>query len=522
MPRFWSLVLPIALLLIAIFLVFFQTAKADFVGWDDPLMVWQNPGLNPPSWSKTGEFWRRPASKLYTPLAYTIWSAVAAAEHRPEGQILNPAPFHVLNLLLHMAASVLAFLLLRQLVEQTWAAWAGAMLFAIHPLQVEPVAWVAGMNNLLYGALGLAALWQYVLYAKNRGHARRHLVLAALFYSASLLAKPTAVVVPLIAAALDLWVLRRPLKGVVKPIGVAMVMAIPIAIVARFAQPPDPLIVAPPIWARGWVAIDAIGFYVGKLLVPINLALDYERTPRWLMAHPGAAWPGVVAVIAAIIAWVAIPRARAGVAIVPLGLLPVLGLTPFEFQDLSTVGDRYMYLPMLGAALLVAMAMSRAKRLWAWVGAGAVFVLLGMTSFHQAAIWHDTDSLAAHQLAFDPDSATGHKILGLRLFYSHPQEAEAHFRAAIDRVNRDGTPGNGIIWIEYGNLLWQEGRSDEAAEVYQEAIPRMPPENRAMAYDNLGLAYEKLGDPAQARQQFQMALSFDPNDPDAIKHLKGK
>jgi protein O-mannosyl-transferase len=499
-------------------IVFARACTSQFVAWDDPDMVWQNDGLFPPTIAKVGVFWREPCIGLYTPVPYTAWSAIAAMErHNPPDMQHGALPFHLLNLLLHTAGGILVFLILRELTRHFWAAWIGAVVFLVHPLQVEPVTWVSGMNNVMCGVFSLGALWRYVLYAKTGS--KQHLINATVFYAAALLSKPIGVVVPVMAGMIDLWMLRRPMKTVVKPIALWAALAVPIAIVARSVQPSYQLF-RPPVWDRLIVAVDAVGFYLVKLLLPIHLTIDYERTPQWLMNHLAMAIPGYVVLLGAIIlVWNKV-WARVALVIMVVGLLPVLGLTIFDFQAYSTVADRYMYLPMLGVALGVAVVMDRAKGRAAWIVAGVVLSLLAARSFDQTGIWHDTESLAAQQLAYNPDSSTGHKILAHSLSQElHDQQAETEYRAAIAAILREGRIGDGAVWYNYGNLLMRQHRYAEAIENYRLALPRMSPPDQAFTYNNMGIAFYRAGDSASARQQFLAALRIAPNYGEAKNNL---
>jgi protein O-mannosyl-transferase len=510
--------LPIFLLVLSIWAVFFRLASANFLMWDDRDMLWNNPRLVPPSLAKTAGFWTTPCLKLYTPMSYTMWAAGVALENRPPGATLTPGPFHVLSILLHTAAAVFLFLLLRELTGTVWPAWAGAMLFAIHPLQVEPVAWIAPMNGLLCGAFGLAALWQYVVYAKSTSGGARHLTFAALLYAAALLSKPTAVVLPLIAAVLQFFTTRRSAI----PILIGLAMAIPIMVVTRIVQPLPSL---PHVSAGGriLVAIDAIGFYFTKLVWPVGLTADYERTPTWVLAHLSAIWPGVAVVAGGLLLALAGKRTRwiwAPLIIVPAALLPVLGLTPFDFQYYSTVADRYMYLPMIGIALIFTLALQKCGRFPGAAIAAAVLIVLCVLSFQQTEVWQDTGTLTAQQLRFDPKSSTGHKHRAEWLAGKNMTEAaEDEFRAAIAALESEGRTGEGGVWYGYGNLLLKLKRYPEAIAIYQQGLPRMSDDQKPLGHNNLGIALFQMGDRDAARQEFITALSLDPNLNQAKQNL---
>jgi tetratricopeptide (TPR) repeat protein len=251
------------------------------------------------------------------------------------------------------------------------------------------------------------------------------------------------------------------------------------------------------------------------------MAIDYQRTPRWLLDNFWFAWPGFLTVFLAVIAFLAAPRRwHAPLAIIPLGLLPVLGLTPFDFQNYSTVADRYMYLPMLGVSLAAAYAMDRAgPRLIPWTLAGLVLVLLAARSFDQTKVWHNTESLANQQFTLDPASATGHKILGSWLsLQGRDQEAETHLKLAID-VLTDDPAADGVPWYNYGNLLIAEHRYPEAIAQFELAIPRLNGAGLAQAYINLGVALIRTGEVDRAKEAFGNALKIQPENRAARENL---
>jgi protein O-mannosyl-transferase len=510
--------LMIASLFAAVAFVFWPALSADFVQWDDPNMISANPALNPPGWAATAGFWTRPLNKLYMPLTATVWAGVAAIENVPPGQALSPMPYHLLNLLVHAGAAALAFMLLKELVGSPWPAWAGAMIFALHPLQVESVAWASETKDLLFAGFGLAALWLYILHSKGDRRGGWQFPLATVLFGLALLSKSTAVVIPLLAAASDRWMLKKPLKGSL-PLLAWAILAIPILVVAHNAQPA--IRPAPILW-RLPVAIDAIGFYAVKLFAPIHLAIDYERSPHWLMEHSRAAWRGVAVVVPAIVlcmyrrtAWL-----RAPLALVIFALLPVLGFMTFDFQDYSTVADHYTYLPMFGIALAVALLMRRALKTVYWICLCILLGCLAARSFSQTRVWRDTPALAANQFKIDPDSSTAHKILAEWLVQNgRDAEAEPQFAAAIIALQGEGKRDNGSVWFDYGNLLLRQRRSHDAINAYWQALSAQPRQDQPKTLNNMALAYYQAGDLEQARRSLRSALDMDPNYIEAKKNL---
>jgi hypothetical protein len=509
-------VMPLVCLVAATWLTFAPVITADFVQWDDPNMIWQNPALNPPSWPGLQSAWIHPVNKLYMPVTATAWELVATVQGKPAGQVLSAWPYHLLNLIIHTAAVLLAFVFLKELTCTIWPACIGAMIFALHPLQVESVAWASETKDLLCGAFSMAALLSYSRYARVSKAAGPLFALATVFYALALLSKSAAVSVPLVAFAMDRWSLKRPAKKSLALI-LWIAMAVPILIIARQSQPSHLLI--PMAW-RAPVAIDAIGFYVTKIFLPLRLAIDYERSPHWLIAHPASLWRGPLVLLVAVglIVWRRTSWVCAPLAISLAALLPVLGLFSFDFQDYSTVADHYMYLPMIGIALAATLFIQRQPKLLILVV--IVLVLFAARSFVQATTWHDTESLAANQFKIDPDSSTAHKILAAWLSaHGRDVEADKEFRAAAIALDGEGKTGVGIVWFDYGNLLLREGRIPEAIEQYQQALKRQPPEEQTRTLNNLGMAYYHAGDLNAARQSFSDALRIDPNYAEARQNL---
>ena len=189
---------------------------------------------------------------------------------------------------------------------------------------------------------------------------------------------PSAVVVPLIAGVIDWLVNGRPARRVVVGVGPWLALAIPIIVVGRLVQPAH-WIDAPAVYLRPIVAADALAFYVRQIIAPVHLAIDYGRSPEWLLAS----WQRWVTWIvpAAVLGIALLLRKRfrlllAAAGVFVAGVLPMLGLVPFDFQSYSTVSDHYLYVAMLGPALLAAGLIDRWNGRRAYVIAGVLLLTL--------------------------------------------------------------------------------------------------------------------------------------------------
>jgi hypothetical protein len=167
--RDWRGVVAVLLLAGVTLAVFGRVIGHEFAWWDDQMTIHHNPRYNPVSADKVREVWVKPVDGLYAPVTYTYWGALARVAEMPAadevGIHLDARVYHAGSLVLHLASVLVVFSLLRLLSRNVWAATGGAMLFAVHPVQVESVAWASGAKDLLCGLLGVCSVYRYVLFA---------------------------------------------------------------------------------------------------------------------------------------------------------------------------------------------------------------------------------------------------------------------------------------------------------------------------------------------------------------------
>ena len=556
------ILLPVAVAVVTV-VVFARLAWCDFTVWDDAGTIAANPRLRPPSWSAVAFYWttigERTPGQLYTPVTYTVWEAVAAAAG------VRAWAFHGANVLLHATAAVLAYGLLRRLFGRPWAAAAGAVVFALHPVQVESVGWASGTKDVLCGLFSIAALSAYAAavgpppgpagpaagsgrpplaagvlpYARRppvagRGRRRlRYLAATALFLLA-MLSKPTALVVPLMAFAVDVLLVGRPWRTAARWLWPWVVLMVPCALWTRAAQP-APWASPVPAWTRPLIATDAVAFDLGKVAWPVHLGVDYGRRPTAAYASGAIWWTWLVpAAVAAAVLWRRSEPLAAAAVLFALPIVPVSGLVPFDFQFYSTVSDHYLYLPMLGVAVAVTWALTppaepganggRVRR-WPWGVAAVVLTALAVRSATQAAVWQDTRSLFAHGLAVNPASFVSCDMLG----YVTTQDAKAErgdaarraglerslgwYRASLDRFP-GYVPSLVNIAINAGRL----GRADEVRAALRRVARLQPTLPAAMKMDPLRLGQWMIdsGDPAGAAAYLDGVCRADPTDMPAL------
>jgi tetratricopeptide (TPR) repeat protein len=254
------------------------------------------------------------------------------------------------------------------------------------------------------------------------------------------------------------------------------------------------------------------------LAAPVHLSPDMGRPPDRVMASPEVyyTWiPSAALLCVAAATWRRYPRFAAAVGLFVAGLLPYLGLTPFDFQPFSTVAQRYAYLAMLGVAMAVAIVVDRAqdRAPWALPLFGGVVIALAVWTNLQTRYWRDTVTLFTHTLEVRPDSVMAHNILGyLDQQQGRLEGAMAHY----DAVFR-GEPMNPQANFNAGNIFLSLNRPADALPFYEKAIQQAPPKP---AYrDNLGIALVQTGRPDEGLRWFHEALRLDPGDASAHANI---
>ena len=330
---------------------------------------------------------------------------------------LNPYIFHIASLLVHWVTACVVMEILLRIGFGKWPAAMGAILFAIHPLQTEAVAWATAMKDLLSGMFVMLAIWRYLAAMEFTGKRRWiHYGIATFFFLCALLSKPSTVITPLILVVLDLVVFQRAWRGVLGRLWPWFLMALVATLLAESIQSTRPLTYTPILY-RPLIAADALAFYLSKLVLPMGLTWDYGRTPVAVLhdarLHHPLYWTWIFPAALAVLIWrVKRPQIRAAGLVFLAGLLPVLGLTSFVFQYYSTVADRYIYVAMLGVAMAVAWVISSYGNRMVIGGFLVVATLLCCVSFTQAGYWKDHEVLSTREEDLGVGNALHYIVLG--------------------------------------------------------------------------------------------------------------
>lgn len=520
------------LLLAATVAVFAPVCRYDFIQYDDSINVCDNPYLSPPDIRGIVRFWMRPYANMYIPATYSAWWLGAnlsrALASLGLAARLDPVIFHAMNLVVHGLAVLVAFKILLRLVRRTngaggdTAAAFGALLFAVHPLQVQAVAWITGMKAVLSGFLSLLALNRYIAFAaahdddggRDAGaKAGRSYLSATVAFVLAMLSKPSAVGLVPAALIVDCWAIGRPVRKSLGALAPWAALAVPVVLLTKSAQPDVCLTFVPPLWERLVVAGDAMAFYVYKLVVPLGLGLDYGRSPGYLAGH---SWRYLTCLAPCALALLLSVPKSGRKWLVPFGLmvagvLPVSGLVPAYFQNLSTVQDHFLYLSMLGPSLAFACLAGGGGR--GFAACAVMLVACAVCSIIQSGVWAGDLAVAEDALRINPRSVAARLMLGNA--YAVRGDPERAIRCYSEAVRCD--PGSALAHYNLGVLLAGKGRFDEAAAHYGEAA-RIDP-GYAEAHCAMGGLLAGRGETVKALAAYARALCAAPDFAPAHKGM---
>jgi len=498
--------------------VFAPALSAQATAFDDEQYWSQNALVQQPGWASVKRFfaeWRQPSTVggYYQPLTMTTLALDWARGGRPG----NLQPFHRTNLLLHVANIVLIGVLLYRLFNNAVIAASLALLFGLHPVTVEPVAWVSERKTLLSTCFALVALLAYVSHARKTNWLLYGLTCAA--FTLSLLAKPVTVLLPLLLLALDFWPLRRRgwLVAADKlPLAAIAVLSAWVTYQSQTSAAPLHLPSGIPAWQAGLLTIcHNVALSLGKLVL--------LETLRWQHPYPEPfSWgdtlltTGVVLTAIWIVAGaIALNRTRAvlvGALFFLALLVPTAGLV--GFPNILT-SDKYVYLPMLG---LLLMAGALLAALWGKADAAAgrrraflVLIVLCLAGFEIARArnhlntWRDTETLYRSLIAIAPTLDTLHDRLGVELRNKGDREGALNCFAQAAKLN----PANDQALANIGVALADQNQLQDAVRFFEAAVRINP--NDAVTHRSFAEVLRKLDRLDEATAQYEASLRLNPD-----------
>jgi tetratricopeptide (TPR) repeat protein len=479
------------LIVFAVAFAYWQVHSFEFNNYDDVLYVTGNDTV------KRGLTAEGIVAAFTGPMAAN-WHPLTMVSHMLDVELfgLNAGAHHLVNVCFHLANSLLLFWVMLKMTRRMWPSAAVALIFAVHPLHVESVAWVAERKDVLSAFFGILTLWAYARYAARSRIA--DYLLVVFFLAAGLLSKPMLVTWPILLFLFDYWPLcrlpfspeanesfpRQPLRRVVLEKIPLLLLALASSVATIVAQS-GVRAVAPldhfPLSVRLANAIVSYTRYIAKTLWPLDLSFHYEHAGLWPL-------PIVIAalVLLLILSAAAITSARR-FPWLPVGwlwflvsLVPVIGLVQVGGQAMA---DRYMYLPLIGLSIIAAWGVQEFVRsdLKFFIGAVGLIVALALTLLTraQAQHWRTSETLYAHGLQRNWNSATAHRLLA--------------------------------------RTLSERGDQMGAIRHYSEAV-RVLPHDELLHY-NLGIVLIQIGDIARATNHLATSLQFNPTNTSTRVHL---
>lgn len=387
-------------------LFFFRTSKYKAV-WDDERAHFTQ-GTQEAMNKDLTVFWD-PQPGMFIPLTYSTWGIVKRVAS-PNG--FKPAPFHLLNVVVHSINGVLLFYLLLLLIKNNISAFLGSILFLIHPMQVESVAWISEFRGLYAAFFCFISLLIFFSYLEKKQPSKfrelifsKGFIFSFLFFIFSLLAKSTAIILPFIILILS-W---RFYSVKTKTVASSLLLWLVPAFATVFLLLTKEIHIQTPLLHRLVIAGFTLFFYLQKLIAPYPLVACYGYLPGTVLANPFsyAALIGCIGIFYFVIRKRnQYPDLFAAIMIIAACILPVLGFIPFEYQKFSTVADRYMYLSFIGVALLIPAIVSRMQNNTALkICAGFAVATLAALTIKQTATWKDEFTLWDHTIKYYDNSA---------------------------------------------------------------------------------------------------------------------
>ena len=552
------------LLVAAVFMVFGQTARHEFINMDDGQYVTENPHIRGGlTWQSVR--WVSTAGLAHNDPNADYWQPLSLFSHALDIELfgLQPAGHHLMNVGLHAAAAVALFLVLQSMTNAPWRCAFVAALFALHPLRVESVAWVTERKDVLSGLFFMLTLGAYTRYVRGPFSLSRYLTVVFVF-ALGLMSKPMLVTLPFVLLLLDYWPLQRIPRtasgsalGALRPLIIEKIPLLALSATSCMVtvlgqgEAVAPIEKSPVALRIGNSAVSYIG-YLGKMAFPIGLGGFYP-----LSVNDMVIWKAGVALVllAGITAGVVLLRRTRPYLLVGwlwyVGMLvPVIGL--LQSED-PAPADRFTYLPQIGVCLLVVWAVwdmvssRRYGRLLLGFAAVSVITALMVCATIQTSYWHDSESLWIHALSCTFRNYAAHNNLANALaVQGRSAEAIAQYQKALaikpdfkwaryslaNVLAAQGRTAEAIAQYQkaleispdfaearynLANVLAGQGRTAEAIAQYQKAVVSAP--NAAEAHNNLGTVLLGQGRPVEAIEQYQKALEISPDFAEARYNL---
>lgn len=496
-----TLLVGVIILVLVVFVLYLPSLRYQFV-WDDRELYINESNLpQKETLSTVPNYFIPKKDKMYIPITYTFWNIIGDLGGIQHGDY-NPQAFHLFNLFLHIVNSILISLILFQLLNERKFALLGAMVFALHPIQVESVAWVSEARGLLAGMFGFSAL---LVYLKNRTAGLKNYLIYLLLLC-SMLSKPSGIVFPLILIAMDIYLNSfLPFKEFIKRNIFALLIVVPFVFIAMQGETSRTIEFSSPLWVRPLLWFNAIGFYLLKLFVPIDFSACYGLTYSYLIKDISNFYPILIFIVVLFVGIILKKRwFWFATAVFILGFLPVSNLVTYYYQYWSTVSDRYVYFSMFAFSFGISLLVKEYIDKYFYYVLGAVGILLFLFSRLELPKWESETALWNDCIEKYPNRVP-HPYLGRGLIL----QSNGNYSQALADYNKAIELDSNYYFGYYnrGNLCYDLKQFDKAIGDYSKVLRINP--KYVNAYVNRGLCLVSIQRFEDAITDFTKALELD-------------
>lgn len=502
-PKFYSYIFPVIIIVLA-FIFFLPSLNFDFV-WDDKELYInpKNIPLDKP-FAKLGENFIPKQDKMYIPITYFIWSVVAALGGIQNGNY-NPYAFHLLNLLVHILNGLLVFFILKKLFNSNFNSLFGALMFTLHPIQIESVAWISEARGLLSAFFGFLSILLFMQFQKN-SFIKIFSVSFLLFLS--ILSKPSGIVFPFLLILVDWFVNDKfRLSDLLKRNFYYLLIIVPFVFISFQGEATKTIEFEIPLIFRPFVWFMAIGFYFFKIILPFDYSPGYGLSYSFLKTNPGYFLYSIFTISLIIIGFVFKTFKREywfGLLFFIIAFLPVSNLLSFYYQYWSVVSDRYVYVSLFGFAYLVPNLVNKYLPKFRYFALSSLLILFFIISRTELSKWKDEFSLWNSCIERYPDRIP-QVYLGRGMAFESRGEIYQALKDYAKSVEIDSNFFYG--YYNRGNIFYDLKLFDKAIADFSRTIELNP--KFVNAYVNRGLCHLELQEYDKALSDFNKALELD-------------
>lgn len=512
-------------LIFSIVAVYYQVYSFEFINLDTAQYVYQNIHVKR-GITLDNIIW------AFSTTTASNWHPITWLSHMIDVELfgLNSGAHHAVNVLFHIINSLTLYWLIKKLSGSSWCSCFIASLFALHPLHVESVVWVAERKDVLSTMFGFFSIISYCYYTEKRE--RFYYLLVIMFFLLSLLSKPMLVTLPCILLLIDYWSLNRLTKYyyfslLVEKIPL-FVLSIASSVVTMYVQHSGGAMASTsfiPIYSRIFNAVNSYVKYVFFTFYPINLTIIYPY-PKEISFYNTLFSTTILLLITcySLLSIKKLPWLFVGWFFFLGTLLPVIGIIQVGLQ---AMGDRYTYVPLIGIFIIIANSIAGcliyltnqfglktiSQKSLKWILVFSIILIFAIISYKQSGYWKNSISLFSRAIEITEDNYVAHNSLGSALLAKKRyREADEHFRTSINIM-----PYSELAYFNYGVSLGSQNNIEEAIKQYQIAIKLRP--DLKYAYINIANLYYGMGNYSEAMKYYVDAYKIDNIDVKVINSI---